>query len=431
MPSPVISTMSEIYVEDSDEEFENDSLDGFEVKDSFDRSDDDFLDIDEIPESPLELQNSVPSKTKPVVDEIIATSFFKPFELKSCAPSNLPTVELTDDQNSMEKIVDIRNVIRKRLADNTEEKSSNFGSMKFKDFKEAKKALKQGTKTMSDTSSNDLQAPEAKKAKIEIYELKDNYSKPLVKGTSVTEKMYHIKNTLNVLSECVSTFDHKEDLNQPSQFIQTRKSLFSGQTETIVNNTIDEQTFTQSDDDQYLNRYDDIEEIPDSLENSVVEVLESDLEDYETEPLPSTSKCEQFIRSRPTMLPNSKTVFANETIAEGGPSSESANHLLASSVVNDTFFQEEEEVDDNSSHHSDLSMDSLSNEATANEHIPESTDDDFKMKLFKKKKNTNIATKYNHNVALSNNRDNQPRMLHSTVRNKNDRKQLHGFMCKV
>lgn len=61
------------------------------------------------------------------------------------------------------------------------------------------------------------------------------------------------------------------------------------------------------------------------------------------------------------------------------------------------------------------------------------SDGDIQMKVFKKKKkNPDLVNKFNKNVVEKDeHRNDKPKMIHSKVHKKKDRKKLPAFMCKV
>lgn len=421
--------MSNLYVHDSDE-FDDDSLNETKVN----SSDQSSFDLDEIPESPLAAMHSsdsanddtdissAPSKVSSIATSLESTN---KKQLTEKSSDNLPTIRVKRHQSCEERILDFRDMIQQKLS------SKNFSSMKFKDFKQAKKTFKQ-SKSMTDCQSNQMQF--SKKIKIEA-------NQPHFSGGSfVYQKMQEMKQTISALAERVIKLEQK--IEQPpnrNPFINRRKSVFPD----VKQITSSQKNIVDSDDEPVEHQmnnpdFSDYDGIPDSLENSIDEIPESDLEDEYFIKMPTASNVRskpstnKFVRSRPTVLPKEDHLYANETFCED--LCEDGEVLtMEPAVVNETVF--DTIAGNNSNSSGNMSNDSLSNMETASPNnegmLAQKSDDtsDLKLTLFRKKRNTNLASQYNHNVHA--NSDERPKMLHSAVRKKIDRKQLLAFICQV
>ncbi|KAJ6216554.1 hypothetical protein RDWZM_007711 [Blomia tropicalis] len=235
--------MDTIHISDSDQDV--DSLDG-----SFDN--DSLIDINEVPESPLDNENdSLNSDTESYENDL--SNLFS--NLSSKPAKELPEIVMikgkTSPQN--EQILDIRHIVEKQSNLN----GTKFSEMKFKDFKKVKQAIER-----ENCSERSFSNPK------DYKKFNCQTSNRNKKETVLAKQMYELKKTIDLLNKKVDQLVPKKQPIKQYNFFIGRENSFVTNSEVIANQTIE-----RKDNINFL----DLTEC-DSIENSLIEINESYIE---------------------------------------------------------------------------------------------------------------------------------------------------------
>lgn len=347
----------------------------------------DLDDIEEVPESPLGsfTDNSMdyPIEVTTVNSQSITSSeqnssksrsLFGSSDHESSSSKAFPKIELKRNSQFDEKVLDYRNDIK-----NINEKKFEFRKMKIKEFKEVKKRL------------------ELEKFK----QIDKSNESSTVHSSFVFQKMSTTKKTINALSTYINKLESAKQSKAKRKLIKTRMSYIPHNS--IVDETNDDLASEDSLDDSF--------EVPDSLD---------EMEDCAEQSKSKEVELRNFIRKRQTIVKRDDRTVVNETIEVSDDEELDPDSLESQDCSSN--YQSAIDSKCNITSVEDTFQNFSPNTSQSSPEIP--------LKVYNRKVATHDSN-YDPSEYLEDKQDSEKKMLYPSVRKQSERKQLHGFMCKV